>query len=40
MDQEVVVDDNLVSSRMPDDIPAFNRALIERFGQAKARQAA
>lgn len=42
MDQEVVVDGNLVSSRMPDDIPAFNRALIERFGQAKApaRQAA
>lgn len=42
MDQEVVVDGNLVSSRMPDDIPAFNRALIERFGQVKApaRQAA
>lgn len=42
MDQEVVVDGNLVSSRMPDDIPAFNRALIQRFGQAKApaRQAA
>ena len=42
MDQEVVVDGNLVSSRMPDDIPAFNRALIERFAQAKApaRQAA
>lgn len=42
MDQEVVVDGNLVSSRMPDDIPAFNRALIARIGQGKApaRQAA
>ena len=25
VDQEVVVDDNLVTSRKPDDIPAFNR---------------
>jgi deglycase len=24
-DQEVIVDRNLVSSRKPDDIPAFNR---------------
>jgi len=28
VDEEVVVDDNLITSRMPDDIPAFNRALI------------
>lgn len=27
-DQEVVVDGNLISSRKPDDIPAFNAALI------------
>ncbi|WP_425500106.1 type 1 glutamine amidotransferase domain-containing protein [Propylenella binzhouense] len=28
-DQEAVVDGNLVTSRKPDDIPAFNRAMIE-----------
>jgi protease I len=31
MDQPVVVDGNLVSSRKPDDIPAFNRGMIELF---------
>jgi protease I len=35
MDREVVVDGNLVSSRKPDDIPAFNRAMIDLFGQAR-----
>jgi protease I len=34
-DREVVVDGNLVTSRKPDDIPAFNQAMIEVF----ARQA-
>jgi protease I len=34
VDQEVVVDDNLVTSRKPDDIPAFNREIINLFGQA------
>src|SRR6202171_6507797 len=34
VDQEVVIDRNLVSSRKPDDIPAFNRAMIKLFGQA------
>lgn len=29
VDEEVVVDGNLITSRKPDDIPAFNRALIE-----------
>src|SRR3954451_25232752 len=29
VDEEVVVDGNLVTSRKPDDIPAFNRKLIE-----------
>ena len=29
VDQEVVVDGNLISSRKPDDIPAFNQALID-----------
>jgi len=28
VDQEVVVDGNLVTSRKPDDIPAFNRELL------------
>jgi len=32
-DQEVVVDGNLVSSREPDDIPAFNREMIKLFGR-------
>jgi protease I len=35
MNQEVVVDGNLVSSRMPDDIPAFNRETIAKFGEAQ-----
>ena len=35
MDQEVVVDGNLVSSRKPDDIPAFNREMIELFNWAR-----
>jgi protease I len=29
VDQEVVVDGQLISSRKPDDIPAFNQALIK-----------
>jgi protease I len=36
VDQEAVVDDNLVTSRKPDDIPAFNRAMIELFGRVPA----
>lgn len=27
-DEEVVIDDNLITSRKPDDIPAFNKAII------------
>jgi protease I len=42
VDQEVVRDGNLVTSRKPDDIPAFNRAIIELFSQSReqARPAA
>ncbi|MEW9854041.1 type 1 glutamine amidotransferase domain-containing protein [Novosphingobium sp. M1R2S20] len=29
VDQEVVVDGNFITSRKPDDIPAFSKALIE-----------
>jgi len=32
VDQEVVKDKNLVTSRKPDDIPAFNNAMLELFG--------
>jgi protease I len=35
MDEEVVVDGNLVSSRNPDDIPAFNREMIQLFGRTR-----
>ncbi len=38
VDQEVVVDRNLVSSRKPDDIPAFNRAMIELFSGTHAEE--
>ena len=33
VDQEVVVDNGLVSSRKPADIPAFSRKLIEEIGE-------
>lgn len=33
VDQEVVVDNGLVTSRKPDDLPAFNRKMIEEFGE-------
>jgi protease I len=32
-DQEVVVDRGLVTSRKPDDIPAFNRKMIEEIAE-------
>jgi deglycase len=35
VDQEVVVDGALVTSRKPDDIPAFNREMITLFGKAR-----
>jgi protease I len=35
-DQEVVVEPGLVSSRKPDDIPAFNRKMIEEFAKGAA----
>jgi protease I len=33
VDQEVVVDNGLVTSRKPDDIPAFNRKMIEEIAE-------
>lgn len=35
VDQQVVVDQGLTTSRKPDDIPAFNEAMIGQFAQAQ-----
>jgi protease I len=41
VDQQVVVDGTLVTSRKPDDLPAFNREMITLFAQrAHARHGA
>ena len=34
-DAECVVDNGLVTSRKPDDIPAFNRKMIEEFAEGR-----
>ena len=36
VDREVVEDNDLISSRKPDDIPAFNKALIGQLSKRKA----
>jgi deglycase len=33
VDEEVVVDDGLVSSRKPDDLPAFTAKIVEEFAE-------
>jgi protease I len=38
VDQEVVTDNGLVTSRKPQDIPAFNRKMIEEFGEGRHAQ--
>ena len=40
VDEEVVVDGNLVTSRNPDDLPAFNKELVELFARALVGAAA
>jgi protease I len=35
VDQEVVVDEGLVTSRNPDDLPAFNRKLVEEVAEGQ-----
>lgn len=35
VDEEVVTDGNLVTSRNPDDLPAFNEAMVSRFSKSK-----
>lgn len=34
VDEEVVVDRSLITSRKPDDLPAFCAAMIEEFTKA------
>jgi protease I len=40
VDQEVVVDNGLVSSRKPDDLPAFNAKIVEEFAEGRHAAAA
>jgi protease I len=40
IDQEVVTDQGLVTSRKPDDLPAFCRKMIEEFAEGRHMQAA
>jgi deglycase len=35
VDEEVVVDNGLVTSRRPDDLPAFNSRLVEELAEGK-----
>jgi protease I len=35
VDKEVVVHNGLVTSRKPDDLPAFNKKLVEEFAEGK-----
>lgn len=35
VDREVVTENGLVTSRNPDDIPAFNKKIIEEFAEGK-----
>ncbi|MDN5872100.1 MAG: type 1 glutamine amidotransferase [Nitrococcus sp.] len=39
VDAEVVVDRGLVSSRKPDDIPAFCRKMLEEFAESRHKRA-
>jgi protease I len=38
VDREVVEDDGLVTSRKPDDLPAFNKKIVELFSEAGERE--
>src|SRR3954466_3987149 len=35
VDEEVVVDQGLVTSRKPDDLPAFNAKMVEEFAEGE-----
>jgi protease I len=36
VDQEVVIDGNLTSSRWPNDLPAFCQAIVNEFAKTRA----
>jgi len=38
IDREAVIDGKLVSARKPEDIPAFNQAMLEVFGNSQAKR--
>ena len=40
VDEEVVVDSGLVTSRKPDDLPAFNKKIIEEFAEGRHEEQA
>lgn len=40
VDEAVVIDGNLISSRNPDDIPIFNRTIVTEFAQAESERVA
>ena len=40
VDEQVVVDSGLVTSRKPDDIPAFNDKMIEEFAEGRHQEQA
>ena len=40
VDEEVVVDQGLVTSRKPDDLPAFTKKIVEEFCEGRHEQQA
>jgi protease I len=40
VDREVVAEDGLVTSRKPDDIPAFNREMVKMFAETVSKKTA
>lgn len=40
VDEQVVIDGNFITSRKPDDVPAFSRAIIDALGKAESQRSA